>query len=155
MQNRTYFCFQQFLFHLSQVKPRRVHICRKKTVKQNAATVQTTAALPPATGRESDQSKVFNARDLNEMCAQSFNEAIVNLKQSPTWMRLSSLSLDHLFTKKHPIIIRNNSQKLSGPMSTPWAVSYKSEGSFQENRGECTNGSSKFLLANLSFSGIM
>lgn len=136
---------QQFLFHLSQVKPRRAHVYHKKAKQQaTAAAVQTTAALQSATGRASEKPKVFNASELNELCAQSFNEAIINLKQSPTWMRLSSLSLDHLFTKKHPIVIRNN-QKINSPLqSNPWAISYKSESSFRENRGEHADGS-RFL----------
>lgn len=109
--------FQQFLFHLSQISPRRNNITLKHKQKKN-----------PNLNNE-----VVLSHNNIERLSDSLSEALRNFKSSPQ-IGILDVPVDAVISKKLPYILRT-CDNLSKDDKT-WKVSYVSSESFARNRGE-------------------
>lgn len=123
----VFYRFQQFLFHLSQISPRRNNITLKHTKQQKNSNL-------------TNNEVVLSQNNIDELlCEVSLNEALQNLRSSPH-ASILDLPVDVLLSKKLPSILKNYDNLLKDDKT--WKVSYISSESFAKNRGEPSVSSS-------------
>lgn len=114
-----FFSFQQFLFHLSQISPRRNNITLKHTKQKKNSNL-------------TNNETVLSNSNVDELCA-SFNETLRNLKSSPH-VDILDIPVHTVLSKKLPYILKNYDNLFK--YDKTWKVSYISAESFAKNRGE-------------------
>lgn len=111
--------FQQFLFHLSQISPRRNNITLKHTKQKKNSNL-------------TNNEVVLAHNNVDELC-DSLNETLRNLKSSPH-VGILNVPVEAVLSKKLPYILKNYDNFLKDDKT--WKVSYVSSESFAKNRGE-------------------
>lgn len=149
---------QQFLFHLSQVTPRRNNLHLKKPNQQSNGSRSTAAPVACSTSAATavtsttttassrQQSHIFSGAELHELCILSFNETLVKLKNSPLASALTSVPFEAIFTKDHPIIVKKYRQFVHDHKTSPWKIDYTSKQSFRENHADALTAKSSLLM---------
>lgn len=114
------FHFQQFLFHLSQISPRRNNITLKHNKQKKNPNL--------------NNEIVLSQSNVDQLCA-SLSETLKNFKTSPQ-IGILDVPVDAVVSKKLPYILRTYDSLLKDDKI--WKVSYVSSESFAKNRGEPT-----------------
>lgn len=112
------FPFQQFLFHLSQISPRRNNITLKHNKQKKNSNL--------------NNEVVLSHNNVDQLC-DSLNETLNNFKTSPQ-IGILDVSVDAVVSKKLPYILKSYDNLLKDDKI--WKVSYVSSESFAKNRGE-------------------
>lgn len=112
------FRFQQFLFHLSQISPRRNNITLKHNKQKKNPNL--------------NNEVVLSHNNVDQLC-DSLNETLNNFKSSPQ-IGILDVSVDAVISKKLPYILKTYDNLLKDDKT--WKVSYISSESFAKNRGE-------------------
>lgn len=122
---------QQFLFHLSQISPRRNHITLKHNKHKKNPNLNNEVVL--------SQNNV-------DLC-DSLSETLKNFKSSPQ-NGILDVPVDAVVSKRLPYILKAYDNLLKD--DRPWKVSYVSSESFAQNRGELSGRiSSSYSLSEL------
>lgn len=110
--------FQQFLFHLSQISPRRNNITLKHHKQKKNPNL--------------NNEVVLSHNNVDQLC-DSLNETIKNFQSSPQ-IGILDVPVDAVVSKKLPYILKTYDNLLKD--DNTWKVSYISSESFAKNRGE-------------------
>ncbi len=117
-KTRNSFHFQQFLFHLSQISPRRNNI----TFKHNKQ----------KTNPNLNNEIVLSQSNVDQLC-DSLSETLKNFESSPQ-IGILNVPVDAVISKRLPYILKSYDNLLKDDRT--WKVSYVSSESFAKNRGE-------------------
>lgn len=113
-----WFHFQQFLFHLSQISPRRNNITLKHNKQKKNPNLNNEAVL--------------SHNNVDQLC-DSLNETLRNFQSSPQ-IGILDVPVEAVISKKLPYILKTYENLLKDDKT--WKVSYVSSESFAKNRGE-------------------
>lgn len=118
---------QQFLFHLSQITPRRNNLNLKKHKHHKKSINQSTA----------EDAITLSVADI-KLCKQSLSESLRHFSQSPQ-ASLLDLTIEQIIRKENPFFfVKKCNSLIFDDKSSPWWLRhrYTSGSSFRENRGE-------------------
>lgn len=132
------FHFQQLLFHLSQISPRRNNINLKKDKQAKK--------LLKSNFEQVTLSKI-NIDEI--LCSDSFDESLKNLRASPNFENFSALPLNNVCKKIFSFLLKK--EKLNNK-TFPWHVSYipVSKNEKVHTNINCTKNNGIFCIQNFA-----